>query len=432
MLDIRRIRLERDVIKELLARRGENVSVIDELLALDVERRRVMTESENRKAEQNRLGPQIAQRRKAGEDASDLMAASTELKALLVGLEERVRDLDAQQEAMLGKLPNTPLADVIAGGEDQAVVLTEPSRPIREFDFAAKAHWDILESLQLTDAERAVKLAGSGFVLYTGMGNRLQRALIAMMLDKHTSNHGYTEVGVPYVLSRESITASGHIVKFVGEMYHDDESDLYFVPTAEPAMVNIFRDEILSADDLPIKLVAHTPCWRREAGAAGKDTRGLQRVHQFDKVELFRYVRPEDSEAALEEMTRDACNILDALEIPWRLLGLAAGDIAFSAAKTIDIEAWSPGVGKWLEVSSASCCTDFQSRRAKIRFRPEPSAKPEFVHLLNASGLALPRVVAAMLETHQQADGSVNVPAALQPYLGGITVLEPGQTTWPA
>jgi len=432
MLDIRRIRLEPDVIKELLARRGEDVSKIDELLALDVERRKVMTESETRKAEQNRLGPQIAQRRKAGEDASDLMAASTELKALLVGLEERVRDLDAQQEAMLGKLPNTPLADVIAGGEDQAVVLTEPSRPIREFEFDAKAHWDILDSLGLTDAERAVKLAGSGFVLYTGMGNRLQRALIAMMLDKHTSNHGYTEVGVPYVLSRESITASGHIVKFVGEMYHDEESDLYFVPTAEPAMVNIFRDEILSADDLPIKLVAHTPCWRREAGAAGKDTRGLQRVHQFDKVELFRYVRPEDSDAALEEMTRDACNILDALEIPWRLLGLAAGDIAFSAAKTIDIEAWSPGVGKWLEVSSASCCTDFQSRRAKIRFRPEPAAKPEFVHLLNASGLALPRVVAAMLETHQQEDGSVKVPAALQPYLGGIAVLEPGQTTWPA
>lgn len=432
MLDIRRIRLEPDVIKELLARRGEDVSKIDELLALDVERRKVMTESETRKAEQNRLGPQIAQRRKAGEDASDLMAASTELKALLVGLEERVRDLDAQQEAMLGKLPNTPLADVIAGGEDQAVVLTEPSRPIKEFEFDAKAHWDILDSLGLTDAERAVKLAGSGFVLYTGMGNRLQRALIAMMLDKHTSNHGYTEVGVPYVLSRESITASGHIVKFVGEMYQDAESDLYFVPTAEPAMVNIFRDEILSADDLPIKLVAHTPCWRREAGAAGKDTRGLQRIHQFDKVELFRYVRPEDSDAALEEMTRDACNILDALEIPWRLLGLAAGDIAFSAAKTIDIEAWSPGVGKWLEVSSASCCTDFQSRRAKIRFRPEPAAKPEFVHLLNASGLALPRVLAAMLETHQQEDGTVKVPSALQPYLGGIAVLEPGQTTWPA
>jgi len=432
MLDIRRIRLEPDVVKELLARRGEDVSKIDELLALDVERRKVMTESETRKAEQNRIGPQIAQRRKAGEDASDLMATSTELKALLVGLEEGVRDLDAQQEALLGKLPNTPLADVIAGGEDKAVVLTEPSRAIRDFAFEPKAHWDILSSLQLTDAERAVKLAGSGFVLYTGMGNRLQRALIALMLDKHTSNHGYTEVGVPYVLSRESITASGHIVKFVGEMYHDEESDLFFVPTAEPAMVNIFRDEILNADDLPIKLVTHTPCWRREAGAAGKDTRGLQRVHQFDKVELFRFVRQEESDAALEEMTKDACNILDALEIPWRLLGLAAGDIAFSAAKTIDIEAWSPGVGKWLEVSSASCCTDFQSRRAKIRFRPEPTAKPEFVHLLNASGLALPRVVAALLETHQQADGSVRIPAALQPYLGGVAVLEPGQTNWPA
>lgn len=432
MLDIRRIRLEPNVIKELLARRGEDVSKIDDLLALDVERRKVMTESETRKAEQNRLGPQIAQRRKAGEDASDLMAASTELKALLVGLEERVRDLDTQQEALLGKLPNTPLPDVIAGGEDKAVVLTEPSRAIREFDFEPKAHWDLLDALSLTDAERAVKLAGSGFVLYTGMGNRLQRALISLMLDKHTNNHGYTEVGVPYVLSRESITASGHIVKFVGEMYHDAESDLYFVPTAEPAMVNIFRDEILNGDDLPIKLVAHTPCWRREAGAAGKDTRGLQRVHQFDKVELFRYVRPEDSDAALAEMTQDACNILDALEIPWRLLGLAAGDIAFAAAKTIDIEAWSPGVGKWLEVSSASCCTDFQSRRAKIRFRPEPSAKPEFVHLLNASGLALPRVVAALLETHQQEDGSVKIPAALQPYLGGIAVLEPGNSSWPA
>lgn len=432
MLDIRRIRLEPDVIKELLARRGEDVSKIDELLALDVERRKVMTESESRKAEQNRIGPQIAQRRKAGEDTSDLMAASTELKSLLVGLEEKVRELDGQQEALLGKLPNTPLADVIAGGEDKAVVLTEPSRAIRDFAFEPKAHWDLLASLGLTDAERAVKLAGSGFVLYTGMGNRLQRALIAMMLDKHTSNHGYTEVGVPYVLSRESITASGHIVKFVDEMYYDEVSDLFFVPTSEPAMVNIFRDEILSGDDLPIKLVAHTPCWRREAGAAGKDTRGLQRVHQFDKVELFRYVRPEDSESALAEMTQDACNILDDLEIPWRLLGLAAGDIAFSAAKTIDIEAWSPGVGKWLEVSSASCCTDFQSRRAKIRFRPEPGAKPEFVHLLNASGLALPRVVAALLETHQQEDGSIRVPAALQPYLGGMTVLESGQTRWPA
>ena len=432
MLDIRRIRLEPDVIKELLARRGEDVSKIDELLALDVERRKVMTESESRKAEQNRIGPQIAQRRKAGEDTADLMAASTELKPLLVGLEEKVRELDGQQEALLGKLPNTPLADVIAGGEDKAIILTEPSRAIRDFAFEPKAHWDLLASLGLTDAERAVKLAGSGFVLYTGMGNRLQRALIAMMLDKHTSNHGYTEVGVPYVLSRESITASGHIVKFVDEMYHDEVSDRFFVPTSEPAMVNIFRDDILSGDDLPIKLVAHTPCWRREAGAAGKDTRGLQRVHQFDKVELFRYVRPEDSESALAEMTQDACNILDDLEIPWRLLGLAAGDIAFSAAKTIDIEAWSPGVGKWLEVSSASCCTDFQSRRAKIRFRPEPGAKPEFVHLLNASGLALPRVVAALLETHQQEDGSIRVPAALQPYLGGMTVLEPGQTRWPA
>lgn len=431
MLDIRRIRLEPEVVKELLGRRGEDVSKIDALLAIDVERRRMMTQSETKKAEQNKLGPQIADCRKKGGDASDLLRQSTELKGILQVLEEQVRHLDAQQDDVVAKLPNTPLPDVIAGGEDAAIVLTEPSRAFRTFDFEPKPHWDILETLQMTDAERAIKLAGSGFILYTGVGNRLQRALIAFMMDTHTQCHGYTEVGVPYLLNRESITASGHIVKFVDEMYHDATSDLYFVPTAEPAMLNIFRDEILSSSDLPIKLVGHTPCWRREAGAAGKDTRGLQRVHQFDKVELFRYVRPEKSEEALEEMTHEATNILDALEIPWRLLGLAAGDISFSAAKTIDIEAWSPGVGKWLEVSSASTCTDFQSRRAKIRYRPEPTAKPEFVHLLNASGLALPRVMAALLETHQQQDGTVAVPMALQSYLGGMTCITPNMTNWP-
>ncbi len=426
MLDIRRLRSEPEVVKAALAKRGEDPSKIDAILAIDVDRRRAVTESETIKAEQNRIGPQIAQRRKAGEDPTDLLARSTELKHELHARDEALRALDARQDDALSCLPNLPHDDVPAGGEDCAVPLGGPSRPLPTFAFEPRAHWDLIEVLGLADFERGARLTGSGFVVYTGIGARLQRALSSFMLDHH-GRAGYAEVGLPFLLNRESITASGHVVKFLSEMYHDLESDLFLVPTAEPALVNLHRDEILDHGSLPLKYVAHTPCWRREAGAAGKDTRGLQRIHQFEKVELFRYVRPEDSDAALEEMTAEACGILDALEIPWRLLKLAAGDIAFSAAKTYDVEAWSPGVGKWLEVSSASNCTDFQARRAGVRFRREPGAKPAHCHMLNASGLALPRVLAALLETHQCADGTVLVPAALQPYLGGLDRLSPAR-----
>ncbi len=334
--------------------------------------------------------------------------------------EAGLKEIDAAQDAVVNKLPNTPLDDVQAGGEADAVEIAPASRALRAFSFPPKPHWELCETHGLVDFERGTKLAGSGFVLYKGFGARLERALIAFMLDVHAHQHGYTELGLPYVLNRASVTASGHIVKFAPEMYRDEESDLFFLPTAEPALVNIHRGEILEPGTLPLKYMAHTPCWRREAGAAGKDTRGLQRVHQFDKVEIFRYALPEDSDAALEEMTKEACTILDALEIPYRLLRLAGGDISFAAAKTYDVEAWAPGLGKWLEVSSASNCTDFQSRRADIRFRRENGAKPEFPHLLNASGLALPRVVAAMLETHQNEDGTITLPAPLRPYLGGL------------
>lgn len=420
MLDIRLIRAEPDAVKAALEKRGETPGRIDDLLTIDVERRQKMTELESLKAEQNRLGPQIAQARKAGQDASELLAKSTELKATIQSLEEQVRSLDARQDELLLKLPNIPHETTQAGGEADAVEVKPVSRPLPEFGFEPKFHWDIATALGMMDFERGTKLAGAGFILYTGLGARLERALISMMLDIHTTRHGYTEVGLPFVLSRESITASGHIVKFAPEMYHDDESDIFFVPTAEPALVNIHRDEILDPGVLPLKYVAYTPCWRREAGAAGRDTRGLQRVHQFDKVEIFRYALPETSWDALEEMTVEACTILDALELPYRVIRLAGGDIAFAAAKTYDVEVWSPGLKKWLEVSSASNCTDFQSRRAGIRFRRETGAKPEFPHLLNASGTALPRVVAALLETHQKSDGSVFVPPALRPYLGGL------------
>ncbi|GAB4458305.1 MAG: serine--tRNA ligase [Armatimonadaceae bacterium] len=424
MLDIRLIRAEPDTVKAALAKRGENTDVIDALLAIDVERRHKQTEMENRKAEQNKIGPQIAQAKKAGEDAALLLARSTELKAQIQGLEESVRELDAAQEAMLLKLPNLPDETTQAGGEDDAVEIRPASRPLPEFGFDPKPHWDLATGLGMMDFERGTKLAGAGFVLYTGLGARLERALISFMLDLHTTRHGYTEVGLPFVLSRESVTASGHIVKFGPEMYRDEEADIFFVPTAEPALVNIHRDEILDPGTLPRKYVAYTPCWRREAGAAGRDTRGLQRVHQFDKVEIFQYVLPETSAEVLEEMTGEACAVLEALELPYRIIRLAAGDIAFAAAKTYDVEVWSPGLQKWLEVSSASNCTDFQARRAGIRFRRETGSKPEFPHLLNASGTALPRVVAALLETHQNDDGSMNVPEALQPYLGGLAKLE--------
>lgn len=419
MLDIRFLRQSPDEAKAALAKRGEKPAHIDDLLALDIERRRMQTEMERLKAEQNKIGPQIAQAKRAGQDAAALLAASTALKEQIKNLEEAVGILDARQKDMLLRLPNLPEADVQAGGEEAAVEIRPISRPLPQFDFAPKPHWELATNLGLMDFERGVKLSGAGFVLYTGVGARLLRGLIAFMLDTQTLTNGYTEVGLPFALTRDSITASGHIVKFAPEMYHDDESDLFFLPTAEPALVNLHRAEILDGATLPLKYAAHTPCWRREAGAAGRDTRGLQRVHQFDKVEIFRYVLPETSSDALEEMTREACGLLDALEIPYRVLRLAAGDIAFAAAKTYDVEAWSPGLNKWLEVSSASNCTDFQARRADIRFRREAGAKLEFPHLLNASGLALPRVLAALLETHQQADGSVLLPAPLRSYVGG-------------
>lgn len=424
MLDIRKIRTETDAVKANLAKRGEDPAKIDALLALDVTRREKQTEWESLRAEQNKVGPQIAAAKKSGEDASALLTRSAELKSRLQSLDEELKALDPEQEALLSKLPNLVLEDVPTGGEECNVEIRGANKPLREFDFAPKPHWELAQHLGLFDSERGAKLSGSGFILYTGLGARLQRALINLMLDLHTTVHGYTELGVPYLLTRESITASGHIVKFAPEMYHDAESDQFFVPTAEPALVNVHRGELLEPGVLPIKYVAHTPCWRREAGAAGKDTRGLQRVHQFDKVEIFQYTLPEESQSAQNEMVEQACAVLDALEIPHRLLLLAAGDTSFSMARTVDIEAWAPGVGKWLEVSSASDGTDFQARRAGIRFRREAGAKPEFPHLLNASGTALARVYAALLETHQNADGSVTVPEKLRPYLGGLEKLE--------
>lgn len=337
-------------------------------------------------------------------------------------MDEVERQTLAARDDQLFYLPNLPHAETPAGGEENNIVVrTFGEIPI--FGFAAKPHWDIATDLDLIDFARGAKLSGSGFVLYKGLGALLERGLIRMMLDMHIARHGYTEWSTPFFLSRDSMRASAHLAKFTPEMYHDAEDDLFALPTAEPALVNIHRDEILDGRDLPLKYVAYSPCWRREAGAAGKDTRGLLRVHQFDKVEMVKYTVPEQSDAELEMMLADATEILEALGLCYRVKLLAAGDLSFAAAKCYDVETYAPGVGAWLEVSSCSNCEDFQSRQAGIRFRREPGAKPEFAHLLNGSGLALPRIVATLLETYQQQDGSVWVPEVLRPYLDGRSTL---------
>ncbi|HUP89916.1 MAG TPA: serine--tRNA ligase, partial [Longimicrobiales bacterium] len=307
------------------------------------------------------------------------------------------------------------------GGEDANKVVREWEGGLavgRSSDGALKPHWELAENLGILDLVRGAKVTGSGFPLFVGKGAKLERGLINFMLDMHTEQHGYTELAPPFMINEASATGTGHLPKFGDEMYHVPLDGFYLVPTAEVPVTNLHSGELLAHDVLPIKYVAYTPCFRREAGAAGKDTRGLLRVHQFDKVELLRFERPENGRAALEELTSHAEKILQTLGLRYRVLLLSTGDLGFSNAQTYDLEVWAPGVGKWLEVSSCSLYTDYQARRANIRFRPEPNAKPEFVYTLNGSGLALPRTVAALLETYQREDGSIDIPEALRPYVG--------------
>jgi len=336
-----------------------------------------------------------------------------ELKAL----DAEVREVDAALEATLLDVPNFLQPDVPDGDVSHNRVVRTWGEP-RRFDFAPKPHWELGAALGILDLPAGALVTGSGFPVFRGAGARLVRALSSFMLDLHTERHGYTEVSVPYVVNRASMQGTGQLPKFADELYTIPADDLYLVPTAEVPVTNLHRDAILDGEMLPFGYTAWTPCFRREAGAAGKDTRGLIRVHQFDKVELVRFCRPEESEAQHQLITAHAEAVLQALELPYRVLALAAGDTGFASARTCDLEAWACGVGTWLEVSSASTFTDYQARRANIRYRPEPGAKPEFVHTLNASGLAFPRTIIALLENNQEADGSVRIPAPLVPYLG--------------
>jgi len=419
VIDIKRLRQEPEATRAGLLRRGDESlgTAIDAMLELDRRRRDLLVKVETLKAERNAASDEVARRKRSREPADDLMqklkASGEEVRALDLELKEIEAALDERALA----IPNLPVEQIPDGDASANRVLRSWGSP-PSLGFPAKPHWELGVSLGLLDLPRGVKISGSGFALFTDWGPRLIRALANFMLDLHTREHGYVEVAPPYLVNRASITATGQLPKFAEEVYATSEDDLFLIPTAEVPVTNIHRDEILEARDLPVAYVAYTPCFRREAFSHGKDTRGLIRVHQFDKVELVRLVRPEDSPDEHELMTKHAEAVLQKLELPYRVVELAAGDTGFASARTYDLEVWAAGVGTWLEVSSSSTFTDFQARRANIRYRPAPKAKPELVHTLNASGVAFPRTIIALLENNQAADGTVRVPEALVPYVG--------------
>jgi seryl-tRNA synthetase len=419
MLDIRYIREHRDECLERLAVRGDPSlpDLIDRAIEADRVRRELIGEVEGLKAERNARSREIGERKRAGADADDILAEMQKVAARIRALDSELTDVREGQDSLLLLIPNLPDPRVSPGREGEGEVVRtwgDPPAPDDRFE----AHWAIGERLGLLDLERGAKLTGSGFPLFVGQGARLQRALIQLMLDTHVSEHGYTELAPPYLVNRDSMTATGHLPKFEDDAYRTDPDDLFLVPTAEVPVTNLYRGEILEGETLPLAYVAYTPCFRREAGAAGKDTRGLLRVHQFDKVELVRFVEPARSEEELEVLTGHAERVLELLELPYRRVLLPGGDLGFANAMTYDLEAWAPGVEAWLEVSSCSNYGDYQARRANIRFRPGAAEKPLYAHTLNGSGLALARIIVALLENHQRPDGSVDLPAAIRPYMG--------------
>ncbi|HZO19454.1 MAG TPA: serine--tRNA ligase, partial [Gemmatimonadaceae bacterium] len=403
MHDLRALRDNADAIRDGLRRRGKLDAlgpIVDRALAADVERRTLIQAVEERKAARNAASQEVARRKKARESADDLIEQTRALGAEIARLETELASAEAEIERMMFELPNSPLPDVPAGGEDDGRLLRAWGTP-REGN-ALKPHWDLGTALGLLDLARGAKIAGSGFIVFRGIGARLTRALLSMMIDVHVRDHGYEEVWVPFLVNRATATTTGQLPKFEDDMYVVKDDDLYLVPTAEVPVTSLHRDEMLDAAELPKAYVCYTPCFRREAGAHGKDTRGLLRVHQFDKVELVRLTSPEDAAEQHELLTSHAEKVLQLLELPYRVKLLAAGDTGFSSAKTYDLEVWAPGVRAWLEVSSCSTFTDFQARRGGIRYRPARGEKPRLVHTLNGSGLALPRTIAALLEHHQR------------------------------
>ena len=414
MIDIQLIRNRPDEVRDAMRRRNEDAP-LDRIAELDADRRTAIIEADELRARRNEVSREIGRTRERPQELIDEMR---QVSSRIRTLEETIRALESEVNALLLSLPNIPLDEVPDGADESANVVKYIKGEAPHFDFEPLPHWELGENLGIIDFQRGAKIAGSRFFVLKGKGARLQRALIDWMLDTHTREHGYEELYLPNIATTESATANSNLPKFADTMYRDDEDDLWLLPTAEMAITNMHRDEILQPDTLPLKYVAHTPCFRREKAAAGRDTRGIKRVHQFEKVEMYRFVEPQDSAEALQSLLSEAETICARLGIRYRLLELCAGDIGFQSARTYDIEMWAPGCDEWLEVSSCSTCTDFQARRASIRYRPENGARPRFVHTLNGSGLALPRVIIAILENYQQADGSVVVPEVLRPYTG--------------
>lgn len=425
MLNIRRIREQTDAVKSGLQRRGEDPSVIDQLVTWDSERRELLQESEALKAERNRTSKTIG----AAKDKEAMTALREQMRAVgqrIKELDGSVAEVEERIAAVILEIPNVPHSSVPEGLTEEENNIHSSWGQQPEFDFAPLAHWDIGAALDILDFPRGAKIAGAQFPLFKGDGSRLLRALGSWMLDLHVQKHGYQEVWPPFVVRREVMTGTGQLPKFEEDMYRTDPDDLFLAPTAEVPVTNIHKDEILDADQLPIKYTAYTPCFRREAGAAGKDTRGLLRLHQFEKVEMVKFVAPEISYDELESLRSDAEEVLQQLELPYRVVELCGGELGFAATKCYDLEVWCPAIEKWQEVSSCSNFEDFQARRINVRYRPSPQARPEFVHTLNGSGLAFSaRLYAAVLENYQQADGSVIIPEVLRPYLGGMARLLP-------
>ncbi len=427
MLDIKRIREDYEAVKAAVELRGKGDFGLENVVALDKKRRELLAEVEQMKNQQKVSSRQIPVYKKEGRDTTELMAELKKLSDDIKELDAQVSETEAALKDALLNVPNTPYKDVQEGVDDSDNVELRKWGEPTEFAFEAKAHWDIGEDLDILDFERAAKIAGTRFTVYKGLGARLERAVINFMLDVHTLEQGYTEILPPFMVNRMAMTGTGQLPKFEEDMFYIPQKDFFLIPTAEVPVTNLLDNEILKADDLPIYYTAYTPCFRAEAGSAGRDTRGLIRQHQFNKVEMVKFVAPENSYDELESLTDNAEEILRRLNIPFRVVRLSSGDLGFSSAMTYDVEVWMPSYGRYVEISSCSNFENYQARRANIRFRPEEKGKPEFVHTLNGSGLAVGRTVAAILENYQQEDGSVVIPEALVPYMGVEKIEKPGK-----
>lgn len=418
MLDIKMIRQNTDEIKERLATRGVKAEKIDALLEKDKRRRELLVETEGLKQKRNEVSAEIANAKRNKQDATDAIKEMREVGAKIKSLDEELEEVEATVKDMASRLPNLPNPTIPVGPDESANVELRKVGTPREFDFEPKAHWDIGEDLGILDFDRGAKVSGARFVYYKGLGARLERAVYNFMLDEH-AKEGYTEMLPPYIVNAQTMYGTGQFPKFKEDVYQVNGEDMTLIPTAEVPLTNYYRDEVIPTEKLPVYFTALTPCFRSEAGSAGRDTRGLIRMHQFNKVEMVKFSKPENSYDELEKMTQNAGNIMEKLGLPYHVITLSTGDMGFSAAMTHDLEVWMPAQNKYREISSCSNCEDFQARRAHIQYRDE-NGKLNFIHTLNGSGLAVGRTVAAILENYQNEDGSVTVPEALRPYLGGL------------